>query len=336
MSDTNKHLTYFKVENFKRFESFEMGNLGQFNLIVGDNNVGKTSVLEALLVDRVARISTNAFATILNIRQLSNRPTYSDLINFANGSLFNENTVVIRFYLNDTDESPIQLSFDRDKYNFSFHGGVIKNKDNSLDDHLNHEIGISTFYKIPYIPFGKGYEIKTSEVYKLLQGSKLRKGKFIESLKLLVPTLNNIEPNASNLEKLVYQQDHLDYSLPLEFFGDGTLKLFRILSEIIAHKDSRLMIDEIDTGIHYSRMQEFWGVVLNSARMNNVQLFMTTHNKECIQAFVEAFSELELKGLRGKARNITLVETKDKEVKAFTYSFDQLEHAVTVGNEIRA
>ena len=45
----NKHLKYFKVENFKCFDSFEMDNIGQFNLIVGDNNVGKTSVLEALL-----------------------------------------------------------------------------------------------------------------------------------------------------------------------------------------------------------------------------------------------------------------------------------------------
>jgi AAA15 family ATPase/GTPase len=46
-----KHLSYFKIENFKRFESFEMNDIGQFNLILGDNNVGKTSVLEALLFD---------------------------------------------------------------------------------------------------------------------------------------------------------------------------------------------------------------------------------------------------------------------------------------------
>ncbi len=30
-----QYLTYFKIENFKRFDSFEMSNLGQFNLIVG-------------------------------------------------------------------------------------------------------------------------------------------------------------------------------------------------------------------------------------------------------------------------------------------------------------
>ena len=46
-----KHLSYFKVENFKRFDSLEVNDIGQFNLIVGDNNVGKTSLLEALLFD---------------------------------------------------------------------------------------------------------------------------------------------------------------------------------------------------------------------------------------------------------------------------------------------
>ena len=47
----NNHLTYFKVENFKKFDSLEVNDIGQFNLIVGDNNVGKTCLLEALLFD---------------------------------------------------------------------------------------------------------------------------------------------------------------------------------------------------------------------------------------------------------------------------------------------
>ncbi|WP_165764121.1 AAA family ATPase, partial [Flavobacterium covae] len=48
---SNNHLTYFKVENFKKFDALEVKNIGQFNLIVGDNNVGKTCLLEALLVE---------------------------------------------------------------------------------------------------------------------------------------------------------------------------------------------------------------------------------------------------------------------------------------------
>jgi AAA15 family ATPase/GTPase len=44
----NNHLTYFKIENFKKFDSLEVIDIGQFNLIVGGNNVGKTCLLESI------------------------------------------------------------------------------------------------------------------------------------------------------------------------------------------------------------------------------------------------------------------------------------------------
>ena len=39
-----------KIRNFKQFEDIRIEFSDQFNLIVGDNGVGKTSVLEAILV----------------------------------------------------------------------------------------------------------------------------------------------------------------------------------------------------------------------------------------------------------------------------------------------
>ena len=57
----NNHLTYFKVENFKKFDSLEVNDIGQFNLIVGDNNVGKTCLLEALLFDEDPQQLLNNF-----------------------------------------------------------------------------------------------------------------------------------------------------------------------------------------------------------------------------------------------------------------------------------
>lgn len=41
-------LNSLKIENFRSFENYEMRDLGRINLIVGKNNSGKTSVLEAL------------------------------------------------------------------------------------------------------------------------------------------------------------------------------------------------------------------------------------------------------------------------------------------------
>ena len=47
----NNHLKTFEVSGFKKFTDLKIDNIGQFNLIVGDNNAGKTSILEALLFD---------------------------------------------------------------------------------------------------------------------------------------------------------------------------------------------------------------------------------------------------------------------------------------------
>ena len=41
-------LKSLKIENFRGFPSFEMQQLGRLNLIVGTNNSGKTSILEAI------------------------------------------------------------------------------------------------------------------------------------------------------------------------------------------------------------------------------------------------------------------------------------------------
>jgi AAA15 family ATPase/GTPase len=41
-------LRKIKIENFRGFQSFELNNLGRLNLLVGTNNSGKTSILEAI------------------------------------------------------------------------------------------------------------------------------------------------------------------------------------------------------------------------------------------------------------------------------------------------
>lgn len=45
-----KHLDSLKIQNFRMLEDFEVEKLGQVNLIVGKNNSGKSTVLEALRI----------------------------------------------------------------------------------------------------------------------------------------------------------------------------------------------------------------------------------------------------------------------------------------------
>ncbi len=50
MFKMNEHITRLEVKNFKKFDHLVVENIGQVNLITGDNNVGKTSLLEVILI----------------------------------------------------------------------------------------------------------------------------------------------------------------------------------------------------------------------------------------------------------------------------------------------
>ena len=48
-------------------------------------------------------------------------------------------------------------------------------------------------------------------------------------------------------------------------------------------KNGVLLIDEVDTGLHYSIMGDMWLLVVEAARQNNIQVFLTTHSLDCVR-----------------------------------------------------
>lgn len=336
----NQHLSYFKVENFKRFESLEMNNIGQFNLIVGDNNVGKTSVLEALLVDADGkRFLNNLYYILTFLRKFDNledqyqRNYFLDY--FLNDKIANEQ------FLFKTQASEGENVYRLTNVpNRQPHERIWQCNSEFLL--LEIDVRVETNQKItklnlhvPFVPFGYSYDHDLTKYYSsYIQLSGKRREKFIEALRKIVPKIKTIEVNAgfSKDAILLVGQNDEDAVLPLATFGDGFLKLFRLLISIIIHSGKRLMIDEIDTGIHYSRMKDFWKILIESSIDNQVQLFATTHSKEALQYYKEALEEL---GYQDKGRVIRLVEHKHKVVKAYTYTFEQFEQSLDNDNEIR-
>ncbi|MBC7447591.1 MAG: AAA family ATPase, partial [Hymenobacteraceae bacterium] len=63
--DKSRFIQDITIRNFKCFEELKIEGCGQFNLILGDNNVGKTSVLEALLVDENPYSTLDALGSVL-------------------------------------------------------------------------------------------------------------------------------------------------------------------------------------------------------------------------------------------------------------------------------
>lgn len=70
---------------------------------------------------------------------------------------------------------------------------------------------------------------------------------------------------------------------PLGSHGDGMRRLLALSLSMVEASGGYLLIDEIDTGLHYSIMGEMWRFVIEAARQADVQVFATTHSQDCIR-----------------------------------------------------
>ena len=62
-------LKSLKISNFKMFDNFEIDDLSLINLVSGKNNVGKSTLLEAIFL-LIAHNDTNIFPHLNNISYL--------------------------------------------------------------------------------------------------------------------------------------------------------------------------------------------------------------------------------------------------------------------------
>ncbi len=75
--------------------------------------------------------------------------------------------------------------------------------------------------------------------------------------------------------------------VPLGSCGDGMRRLLALSAALIRAKDGFLIVDEIDTGFHYSVMTDVWKLVASTAEKLNIQVFATTHSLDCIRGLAE-------------------------------------------------
>ena len=56
-------------------------------------------------------------------------------------------------------------------------------------------------------------------------------------------------------------------------------------------EEGNFLIDEFENGLHYKTQEALWKFVIRAARKLNVQVFATTHSRDCIDAFGRAAKE---------------------------------------------
>jgi AAA15 family ATPase/GTPase len=79
----------------------------------------------------------------------------------------------------------------------------------------------------------------------------------------------------------------------LNEFGDGIKHFINILVIMFSHRNTTIYLDEIENGIHFEKLDKLWEIILKISKEQNIQVFATTHSKECINSYYKISKQLQ-------------------------------------------
>lgn len=270
-------LTSVHLKNFRGFKDTAVGPLKRVNLIVGQNNTGKTGLLEALYLLLITPPENPG-----NLPSLFRTASGDSNENFWKWISYNKdlrNTVEIRGKHEDFPEFGIWLG-----PGGSQPIGGMRHMANIINKALfmtGQQIAsppkVSVFSTHPTNP--KQDAIDYNRVV-----LRRKKSQVEALLKEIEPRLEAIESLQTGSEPLLYADVGLSEMIPVTQLGQGFNRLLDIYSEIVAADSKILLIDEIENGLHHSVLPTIWKGLFNAAEEVDVQIFATTHSWECVLA----------------------------------------------------
>lgn len=331
-------LQTLRIENFRGLREFAMTGLGRVNLLVGTNNCGKTTVLEAIHL----LVSTLDPSPIWSSQQrrgetfeTSTEPEMdvAHLITghrLASGARFEiqSDAQHVRASVEDEKQSLSQLlQLEWSASNLALllpitRRGGLRNDPVLVDpgdlERRVHRREIEAVARPPIVSIGSD-GLARDIVMTMFEDIVLTPDEDIavRALRTIEPTIERIAsigtPPAGARGGLAMMID--GQRVPVGSMGDGIWRLLGIALAIIRCKGGLLLVDEIDTGLHYSVMVDMWKLVLATARSLDVQVFATTHSRDCYEALAAVTQddrhEISLQRIeRGKTRAIGFSEAE--------------------------
>ena len=106
----------------------------------------------------------------------------------------------------------------------------------------------------------------------------------VEALRIIEPRLQSLSVFAGPGGHTLWADVGLTELVPLAVLGDGLKRLARLVLAIGHQKGHVVLVDEIETGYHYSALDKVWKVVHATAKKFDAQVIATTHSYDCVAA----------------------------------------------------
>lgn len=286
----------FFITRYRKLEEIEVENLGRVNIFAGGNNMGKTSILEAFYLAS----QLNDIAAFLDLERYRGKfltQFHSKWIdkNFINNmnlkGLFNSVPIELTY-----SKEPTEENIEKTGYLDTITAEALVDS-NSLISHIHlfaskePELRYSKANILCQAAFTSPYRYNEKLLHTAhkLAVENLYYDKVIAFIRdFLDDSIQKIDlVNDEGENRFKVTSSKVDTAIDITKYGEGLQRVFEIALLLGYCRNGILCVDEIDSAIHKNLLTKFTEFIQKTAEDFNVQVFLSTHSKECIDAFVE-------------------------------------------------
>ncbi|MDZ7854601.1 AAA family ATPase [Sphaerotilus sp.] len=341
---TSYPLRQIEIDGFRGFRNFTLPDLGGVNVLVGGNNSGKTSVLEAISI-LSSPIEPESWLKMIHLRDpggIDESKMHSlrwcfhravpfddtdDLVTAkcefrVKGAFHLERLIVdLKEFYGEPDESELNrlgrsmraMNFDRSE--IGWRGADLTHESHWSqlipDNVICPPVSLRIWNDLPAMRYAKArkftppglvcealypysYQMNSLQVKKI---SRLKSSDGAESdvdlLRQFDPDVLDIDIRSnSGYRPAIYLSHRRLGNVPLSIFGDAMRRSVLLSSTLSGLPPGGvLLLDEAEAGIHAGAQPEFFRWLITAAQQKQVQVFLTTHSLEAVDALLSGLPE---------------------------------------------
>ncbi len=354
-----------KLKNYRSFESYELVGLDRVNLLVGKNNSGKTSILEAIqflasrgdphVLRQVAFRRGEVNVSHYRSKSSGRKP---DVSHFFRGHRFGPKSEFV--ILSNGGRNGVRMTVEADDSVFQQTLFTRDMEDAKLLAIRIEEIGTmdsivlpatddgslqlaprtartARFDALPTSPalFVKAASLSVDSMRTMWNNVVLegREAEVVNAMKFIehdLASIHFLSTGAHRLGDVVLGFQPGTRRVAIGSHGEGTRRLLALALSLTQVSGGVLLIDEIDTGLHWTVLEDMWKLVIEGARNAGIQVFATTHSFDCIRGLATlATSHPEL------ARAVSVQKVERALDRAVGFDIADVKRAVDDDIELR-
>lgn len=309
-------LKTIEIESFRGLEKIEIQNLSRINVITGGNNFGKTSVLEALYfllatpdqLNRLPRVFRNFqdsaqeqfshyWLWLLPDRDRNRQaivrastPVAGKFCSTLSSKAIEDTTLDYRTERSIVIPNNVLLTATRNGtlglHGFSLGGIEFTPSPIAHEGKKAFRIGPEGFQSC--LAVFADWRKKPDEEAEKYNGVVVSGGedKLVELLRCVEPRLKKLRYAKITQQALIYADIGIrtNVLIPTSQMGQAFERLLTLFIEMLTVKPKIVIIDEVENGLHSSVYEAVWLGIAQLARSLDIQVFATTHSKECLHA----------------------------------------------------